>query len=611
MDFTNKINTIKRHDLNCNVFDVYSYDGLSMQELLCQFFTKINECIDTSNKTIDLAQWLVNEGLRQEVVNKLMLWLNDGTISNLINTTIFNELNNKIDNSDTPTYNLNVITKEMGVTEGIQHVLNVVGERGNGRILLDKTYEIDVPLVIERTNENTNLSIEIYGGGCIKKSSKFNGDQLLLLKIGYHDEDNIIFNNISFDGVDRTTNGVDTFQDLKYNEECSSKSQHNESKFVKFNDCSFVNCYHGVRLSSLSWVFNGCLFEFNNYGVYLDCSANANTFSGCSIRRNIIGVKVKQFDITIGTIANGFYNCTIESNNNLGFISKLSRNTKLIGNYFENNGYNINTNFEHSSSRRVHILLQDSGGAGQHTIDNFYNVSDFDIVGHFLNSTIINPCKVEMQLGNNSTFISNTISNITFVGFGEYTSNFTIDGVKYKSTKDKILYKDNEIISSNITSQNKNYYLDNVSSITSNSIELCKLTINDITDGIFDVSSLLTGRTSTGNFVSKGAIKGSLLITKSTNGTNTYTAHVDDLKLINCHGGQSGSGYSTLKLFKDNSSIVPISNGNIITLRIDGVSTEAMANWGSASTVRKITNIECKYINTSIKDYNHNFISIT
>ena len=40
MNFS-KINEIKPQDLNCNVFDVYSYDGLSMQELLCQFFTKI------------------------------------------------------------------------------------------------------------------------------------------------------------------------------------------------------------------------------------------------------------------------------------------------------------------------------------------------------------------------------------------------------------------------------------------------------------------------------------------------------------------------------------------------------------------------------------------
>ena len=98
MKISSKLNELKRTDLNCNVFDVYSYDSLSMQELLCQFFTKINECIKVSNETIDLASWLVNEGLEIEVVNKLMLWLNDGTLENLINVNLFNTLHTKIEN---------------------------------------------------------------------------------------------------------------------------------------------------------------------------------------------------------------------------------------------------------------------------------------------------------------------------------------------------------------------------------------------------------------------------------------------------------------------------------------------------------------------------------
>ena len=97
MNFS-KINELKPYDLNCNIFDVYSYDGLSMQDLLCQFFTKINECIKTSNETIDLAEWLVNEGLKQEVALKLTTWLNDGTLENIINVTLFENLNKKIDN---------------------------------------------------------------------------------------------------------------------------------------------------------------------------------------------------------------------------------------------------------------------------------------------------------------------------------------------------------------------------------------------------------------------------------------------------------------------------------------------------------------------------------
>src|SRR5699024_2883683 len=96
MDLNKKLEELKPYQLNCNVFDVYSYNGLTMQDLLCQFFTKINECITVSNETIDLDKWLVNEGLEIEVVKKLMMWLDDGTLEEIINFNIFNSLNNKL-----------------------------------------------------------------------------------------------------------------------------------------------------------------------------------------------------------------------------------------------------------------------------------------------------------------------------------------------------------------------------------------------------------------------------------------------------------------------------------------------------------------------------------
>lgn len=110
MDLNKKLEELKPYQLNCNVFDVYSYNGLTMQDLLCQFFTKINECITVSNETIDLAKWLVNEGLEIEVVKKLMIWLEDGTLENIINVNLFNTLNEKINGlSSQLEYNVNRI----------------------------------------------------------------------------------------------------------------------------------------------------------------------------------------------------------------------------------------------------------------------------------------------------------------------------------------------------------------------------------------------------------------------------------------------------------------------------------------------------------------------
>lgn len=103
------IEGLKKYDLNCNIFSVYDYEELTINELLCKFFTKINECIKVSNETVDLAKWLVNEGLSIEVVKKLMTWLNDGTIENLINVNLFNSLNEKI----------------KGLSSQLEHIINV------------------------------------------------------------------------------------------------------------------------------------------------------------------------------------------------------------------------------------------------------------------------------------------------------------------------------------------------------------------------------------------------------------------------------------------------------------------------------------------------------
>lgn len=598
MDLNKKLEELKPYQLNCNVFDVYSYNGLTMQDLLCQFFTKINECITVSNETIDLAKWLVNEGLEIEVVKKLMIWLEDGTLENIINVNIFNTLNEKINGlssrlehiakyADIPMYNLGHITNDIGVTKGIQTVLDEISNTGVGRILLDRVYEIEKPLVIDRQNQNTNTSIEFYGGGCIKKSANFQGNQLILLKTGFHDEDNIIFNNISFDGVDRTVNGVDTFENLNYNKECSDKSQHNESKFVKFYNCSFNNCYHGARLSSLSWVFSGCLFEHNNYGVYLDCSANANTFLGCSIRRNIIGVKIKQFDATIGTISNGFYNCTIESNQNLGVISVQSQQTRIIGCYFENNGTSIDNNFEKQrDNKSCHILLNDSGGAGGHTIDSFFNVSDFNIDGLILNSTIIKGGKINLQLATDSNFINQSLNDITFIGFGEYTSSFILNGEKYKSTKDtKIIYKENEVPGNYIYKKHKDYTLIKTSNLSSNTCKLCDITINEISNGFIDFNAILLGRTASGNNISSGIITGKIGLMKATNNTNNYTACVSGLKFINCDGAPSGGSGNTQKLFGDGVNITVNNNLNVVTLTLNDIDLSSMINWGSITKI--------------------------
>lgn len=105
-----KLKEIKKLDLNCNIFSVYDMDGRTVQELLNQFFIKINETIDLSNGTIELVEYLVNEGLKEEIANKLGEWVLDGTLEEIINVEIFNDLSSKVNLN---TVSINEIKVEM------------------------------------------------------------------------------------------------------------------------------------------------------------------------------------------------------------------------------------------------------------------------------------------------------------------------------------------------------------------------------------------------------------------------------------------------------------------------------------------------------------------
>lgn len=90
------INKLTEQELNCNVFSVYDYDGLTMQELLSKFFTKINECINVSNNSLTFLEWLHEIGLKEEVAKKIQELITNGTLNQIINQEIFTDLSNKI-----------------------------------------------------------------------------------------------------------------------------------------------------------------------------------------------------------------------------------------------------------------------------------------------------------------------------------------------------------------------------------------------------------------------------------------------------------------------------------------------------------------------------------
>ena len=167
------IDKLKPMDLNCNLFSVYDFDSGSIQELLCRFFEKINECINVSNATFKLAEWLVTIGLKQEVALTLEKWLTDGTLATIINETIFNELNQKLNTNITNTNKNttditeltrrlnNIVTVDVSDYPNLQLAHDKVVELGGGVLNISKDitqtipFEWDVRKVIINGNGHT------------------------------------------------------------------------------------------------------------------------------------------------------------------------------------------------------------------------------------------------------------------------------------------------------------------------------------------------------------------------------------------------------------------------------------------------------------------------
>ena len=73
--------------------DIYNFDDcLSINELLCKFYEKINEIIDISNESINLLEWLKDKGLSDEIIYLMTEWYDNGKLSEIINVQKFEQL---------------------------------------------------------------------------------------------------------------------------------------------------------------------------------------------------------------------------------------------------------------------------------------------------------------------------------------------------------------------------------------------------------------------------------------------------------------------------------------------------------------------------------------
>lgn len=159
------IDKIRNIGLDKLVTQVYDFDSLTTDELLCKFAQKINiiiehfnyldkQCQNNNEATKQKLEYLLGEGLEEQVAKELLKEIDDGTIGKLINenllTDISNQLKIKANESDLKTLETRMdtfTTLTEGSTTGDAELIDA-------RVGIDGTLYTSVGNNIRETSEN-------------------------------------------------------------------------------------------------------------------------------------------------------------------------------------------------------------------------------------------------------------------------------------------------------------------------------------------------------------------------------------------------------------------------------------------------------------------------
>lgn len=167
------INKIEQGKFYKQVYDMEEY---TINDLLCSFFTKINECIDLSNESFKYLEWLKGEGLENETAEILNIWLEDGTLEGLINIEKFDrlssELTNKINaliestNTDISNLRNTLINQINALDETLSQKVNGMETKVNKKLEENETFINEVATEISKSmsdfETDSNLNFEKF-----------------------------------------------------------------------------------------------------------------------------------------------------------------------------------------------------------------------------------------------------------------------------------------------------------------------------------------------------------------------------------------------------------------------------------------------------------------
>lgn len=197
--------------LNNNLFTINEYNPYTLLELLEEYKKSINECINSTNECINFISWLKENGVKDEIIQTLELWRNNGVLENIINNNIFNSLSSEITQ----------VTKSIDKYNDVK----LIGHRGFSYLYPENCIE-----TLQELKKYKNVGIEVD-----LRVTKDN--QIILM----HDST-----------VDRTTNGAGAVSSLNLTE-------------IKALECGnyFNEFYQGIKVPTLEeFLSSACWCNF-------------------------------------------------------------------------------------------------------------------------------------------------------------------------------------------------------------------------------------------------------------------------------------------------------------------------------------------------------------
>lgn len=471
------IDKIRNIGLDKLVTQVYDFDSLTTDELMCKFTQKINIIIEhfnyldkqcqNNNENVKLKlEYLLGQGLEEQVAKRLLELINNGTLGKLINETLLKEINEKLDNN----------TKYKGI------LLNAIeiGCDNTGTVActdivqskIDEGYSILFPKGTFKCNITMKPNITIEGAGIALTDiipEDINTNVINADKSCYE----YTIKNFTIDGKNNMGTGSTTIKGIHLSNKGTLAQQDLEPHI---ENIKIVNCKIGLQVDE---GIRGGLFKNIKSGA---CEIGINHLSTDCIFKDCITAQTQKHGIYVYQSNNIFINCK-------AFLAGLGKvigaGIKLQGSYNRLIGcecqQNVfeNLHLQNANNNIIQGMLLD--GAGYNSKVDFPSLEYaeeggnvpisslrlFNSQGNIIDATIINGrldsyCKCGLY----NQYVGNDNSNDIRLTVKDTDTATSKPFVNYVLDDDNKYFKNNNIVINGSLMQNRTWTVPTVPSDT-------------------------------------------------------------------------------------------------------------------------------------------------